>query len=718
MLIKNTLFAILIIALNSQITAKNYLHDSSGNYSLNDSTKSIKILPLGNSITIQSRGDASYRYFLWYLLKDSGYNVDFIGSDYGVGGYRSDIYEFDQDHEGHGGIEANQVNDKLDSWLKKYTPDIVLLHLGHNDLFHGQSVSSTVDDIRNIINKLRGDNPDVAILLAKIIPVAWPAPQWGELNDAYEVLASEQNTTQSPVVIVDQNTNYDPYIDNKDDGTHPNLLGDEKMGKVWYNSLTKLLSGSFPASKPYPVNDSIKVNVNTNLNWVSDSNSISHNVYFGTSNPPSFKQNQLATNYNPGILSNSTTYYWRIDEVTETDTVRGHLWSFNTIYEDLPPEIASDFFPINKQEEIELAVMLKWKAGYKTETNDVYLGKTNPPPFKSNQSDTVYSLEILDINTIYYWRIDGKNAHGTTEGEILSFKTIENSLLPDEWYSAYIGNVGTPGVSKEQNGVFTLSGVGNDLNGNSDIFQYTFTSLSGNGEIIAKVVSLENTNPFASAGIMIRENINTDSKFFSLAVSAENGIIMRKREENGENAEQDIKDAVGAPYWIKLMRISDKYFFGQISKDRKNWKTVKSDEIKSFENNTKIGLFVTDINNDSLTTAVFDSVFIDGVLVSIEKDRDDVHFPQKFSINNYPNPFNPSTKIKYTLPTIGKVSIMIYDILGRKVKELLNEDRNVGDYTEEWDATNSSNIRVTSGVYFYRVTFNGNVKTSKMLLLK
>ena len=717
MLIKNTLFAIIIIALNSQITAKNYLYDSSGNYRLNDSTKSIKILPLGNSITVQSRGDASYRYFLWHLLKDSGYNVDFIGSDNGVGGYRSDTYDFDQDHEGHGGIEANQVNDKLDGWLQNYTPDIVLIHLGHNDLFHGQSVSSTVDDITNIINKLRADNPDVAILLAKIIPVDWVAPKWNELNTAYEKLAIEQNTAQSPVIIVDQFTNYIPKEDNKDDGVHPNIKGDEKMAKVWYNSLAKLLSGSVPACNPFPANDSIKISVTSGLSWDSDSGAISHNVYFGKDNPPDFVQSQTSINYNPGILNNSTTYYWRIDEVTATDTVRGYLWSFETIYEDLPPESAFNFLPIHEYTEAQLNAQLSWEPGYRTESNDIYFGIANPPVFKVNQRQTTYTPENLELNTIYYWRIDGNNEHGTTEGTILSFKTLESPILPDSWFSTDVGNVGLAGIGKENEGLFTVSGSGSDVTGTKDAFQYTYTNLSGDGEIKAKIVSQGNTDPMAQSGLMIREDMSAGSKFISVSITPGNGIVTQVRKKSDADSEKKIKDAVETPYWIKLMRMAEKYFIGQISEDGKSWKTVISQEL-TFTNQTKIGLYVASSNNDSLSTAVFDSVFVNNEPVSVkEKPRSKI-IPKEFSIGNYPNPFNPSTKIHFSLPAHGEVSVVIYDMLGRKVKELLNENTIIGLHTLEWNATNSMNRKVSSGIYFYSVIFNNNIKTGKMLLLR
>jgi hypothetical protein len=80
---------------------------------------------------------------------------------------------------------------------------------------------------------------------------------------------------------------------------------------------------------------------------------------------------------------------------------------------------------------------------------------------------------------------------------------------------------------------------------------------------------------------------------------------------------------------------------------------------------------------------------------------------------NYPNPFNPSTNIHYTIPSYGKVSIKVYDILGREVSELVNEYKTAGKHSVAWNASG-----VASGIYIYRITIN-NISTSrKMLLLK
>jgi hypothetical protein len=86
----------------------------------------------------------------------------------------------------------------------------------------------------------------------------------------------------------------------------------------------------------------------------------------------------------------------------------------------------------------------------------------------------------------------------------------------------------------------------------------------------------------------------------------------------------------------------------------------------------------------------------------------------KFSISqNYPNPFNPLTRFKYTLPTDGNVSIIVYDITGREISNLENNFKKAGVYIIDFNAVN-----ISSGVYFYRIKYGNNIITKKMILLK
>jgi len=95
---------------------------------------------------------------------------------------------------------------------------------------------------------------------------------------------------------------------------------------------------------------------------------------------------------------------------------------------------------------------------------------------------------------------------------------------------------------------------------------------------------------------------------------------------------------------------------------------------------------------------------------------DNGSLPTVFALDqNYPNPFNPTTEINFALPTAGRVSLTIYNVLGQEVVNLVNGNMEAGNHTVTWEASNYS-----SGVYFYRLVADNDkfVKTNKMMLLK
>ena len=97
----------------------------------------------------------------------------------------------------------------------------------------------------------------------------------------------------------------------------------------------------------------------------------------------------------------------------------------------------------------------------------------------------------------------------------------------------------------------------------------------------------------------------------------------------------------------------------------------------------------------------------------------DDQIPFTFQLaENYPNPFNPETTIRYQIAKRGNVSITIYNILGQKVKTLVDEVKPAGAYTMKWNSTNDFGTLVSSGVYFYRLQSSDFIRVRKMLLLK
>ena len=93
--------------------------------------------------------------------------------------------------------------------------------------------------------------------------------------------------------------------------------------------------------------------------------------------------------------------------------------------------------------------------------------------------------------------------------------------------------------------------------------------------------------------------------------------------------------------------------------------------------------------------------------------------PYTLSIpGNYPNPFNPSTTIKYTVPLSGFTDLIIYNVLGQQVRKLISETIPAGTYTVVWNGNDDNGVPVSSGVYFSRLKSGELISIQKMMLFK
>jgi len=127
------------------------------------------------------------------------------------------------------------------------------------------------------------------------------------------------------------------------------------------------------------------------------------------------------------------------------------------------------------------------------------------------------------------------------------------------------------------------------------------------------------------------------------------------------------------------------------------------------------GAEVCDINGQQVLLLNFQNVSLSGYILEPVTDvKQDALRDYNFVLNqNYPNPFNPSTKISYSLREGGLVTLKVYDILGKEVASLLNENKPAGNYEIEFNAS-----KLTSGVYIYSIKAGKFKQSKKMLLMK
>jgi lysophospholipase L1-like esterase len=197
------------------------------------SAEPVRILAIGDSITQGGKTFVTYRLPLDRKLRAAGLRYEFVGTQQSEGPH-GPLW-----HEGYGGKNAEFLAGIMPQKLKQLQPDIILLHCGHNHFAEEKPVAGILAAERAIIEAARKQNPKVVVLLAQVI-TSGKLPKYGylpELNQAQVLLARELTRADSPVVIVDQATGFDPQKDTILDMVHPNAQGAEKMAEQWFVAL-------------------------------------------------------------------------------------------------------------------------------------------------------------------------------------------------------------------------------------------------------------------------------------------------------------------------------------------------------------------------------------------------------------------------------------------------------------------------------------------------
>ncbi len=217
----------------------------------------ITIMPVGDSITkgVGSPNYNGYRKPLYLNLTSRGYNYDFVGGE-----THGDFA--DPDHEGHSGWHAEEdgtiydINDQVYGWLVANPAEIVLLHIGTNDITYGGQDANEVNDILNEIDRYEVDsNEAITVILALIIDRRTHSPATTQFNIDVNDMAQNRIAAGDDIIVVDMEHAL-IYPDDMADDLHPNDVGYAKMADVWYNDLDNLLAAA-PIITSTPVTDAI-----------------------------------------------------------------------------------------------------------------------------------------------------------------------------------------------------------------------------------------------------------------------------------------------------------------------------------------------------------------------------------------------------------------------------------------------------------------------------
>ncbi|KPK40238.1 MAG: hypothetical protein AMJ65_10780 [Phycisphaerae bacterium SG8_4] len=424
------------------------------------------------------------------------------------------------------------------------------------------------------------------------------------------------------------------YLGQMADGgrTYTGLLDDVQIygGALTEDEIQMVMAGSevlsLPAALPEPANQATDVPLDTVLSWLAGDRADKHNVYFGTSledvenadttNPRGVlvAENQDASTYAPTeLLEFDQTYYWRVDEVNappEAGIIKGDIWSFTTVnfvvvddfesYTDSSPDIVYE----------------TWLDGWEIEENGSNIGYADPPTM---EQDIIHggskSMPFFYDNNMRYSQAERSLTGSTTDW------TANDVVAVSLWFRGNRRYVGS--FVEEPAGTFTLTGSGADIWAAADEFHFAFKEVTGASAIIAKVESLDNTDPFAKAGVMIRDTLDADSRYAGVFITPENGVRFQYRNAVAATTERSFAEGITAPQWVKLERTTGGLIRSYYSADGSTWTRFNLIQV-AMEMPVYVGLAVTSHNAELACQAAFSNVSFPNTTVAAEWTDQDV----------------------------------------------------------------------------------------------
>jgi hypothetical protein len=391
------------------------------------------------------------------------------------------------------------------------------------------------------------------------------------------------------------------------------------------------LSPPIRASAPSPSSGATGTKMTPILKWNPGDYAASHEVYFGTDadavrnadkSSPQYKGTKALgdESYDPGKLAWFTTYYWRVDEVNAVNPDGpwvGNLWSFTT----------GDFILIDDFEDYnsgENQIWYTWKdgLGYGALGVEPYYPGNGTGAAVGDESTNSYTEETIvhsghqsmplayDNNKLNYAKYS-ETEKTLTDTRDWTEEGVANLSL---WFRGYPASTGS--FVEAPAGTFTITGSGADIwdlgtaGDYHDEFHFAYKMLNGAGSITAKVVSVDDTDPWAKAGVMIRETLDAGSAHAFGCVTPGSGVASQGRPSTGAASFNTNQTGLAPPYWVKLERSISGVFTVSHSANGTNWQPVAGAATQTIPMGASvyIGLAVTSHDPTLTCQAVFSNV--------------------------------------------------------------------------------------------------------------
>jgi regulation of enolase protein 1 (concanavalin A-like superfamily) len=184
------------------------------------------------------------------------------------------------------------------------------------------------------------------------------------------------------------------------------------------------------------------------------------------------------------------------------------------------------------------------------------------------------------------------------------------STLPASWLSQDIGSPAVAGQVAFSSGTFTVWGAGGDIWGASDQFRFVYQPIDGDGQVVARVSSIQNQDPWSKAAVMIRQDLTGGSPHAMAAVTPSNGTVFQSRATRGGSSTSTTGTATGAPQWIRIVR-SGNSLTAYYSSNGTTWTRMGTRTV-TMPTRVYVGLAVTSHKTSGAARGVFTNVAVTG----------------------------------------------------------------------------------------------------------
>jgi hypothetical protein len=177
------------------------------------------------------------------------------------------------------------------------------------------------------------------------------------------------------------------------------------------------------------------------------------------------------------------------------------------------------------------------------------------------------------------------------------------------WVDQDVGSVGPAGSTVASNGTYIVTASGGDIGSMADAFHFVYQPLHGDGMIVAQVTSIDNTDPLAKAGVMIREGVGAQARNAFVAVTAGSGIVFQTRSDPSGDTDVTTDPGFSAPYWVSLVR-SGNMFTAYRSDNGVDWVQVGDPIEIDMAADAFVGLALTAHDNTVINASTFENVSV------------------------------------------------------------------------------------------------------------